>query len=225
MEFTLLWAAATGGLALWVGVRLWVDELPEHPMDRLLSASLVGLVTGRLVAMLAQGVNPVSHPFEFLLIRGGVSTPAAGVGAIGWLAWTTRRRPRAVDALAPAAVLGLAGWHAGCLWRGACLGTASDLPWAWSGPMSDVTRHPVELYAAIALIGVAVLVGRLPFKPLLRSGSALALTASVRLLTDPMRPSIAGGPLGWYAAAIVVGIAAALLGDRLIRQAGTAEPT
>lgn len=225
MEFTLLWAALTAAAALWAGTKVWDEGLPDNPLDRLLAAAVVGLVTGRLVAMIAQGVNPITNPLEFIVIRGGVSTPAAAAGAIGWLLWTWRASLSGLDAVAPAALLGLAGWHAGCIWRGACLGTPTDLPWGWSSSISDLTRHPVEIYAALLLAVGAFAVARLGRRPLLRFGTALAVAGLARLFTEPMRPSLTGGPIGWYILAVVAGIGVATFGSRLTGEVETHAPT
>lgn len=224
MEFTLLWAAGTAMAFSWLGTRIWSDRLPDRPTDRIIGAAAAGLIVGRLVAMVLQGINPVTHPLDILIVRGGVHTGAAVIGAIVAYLWTGNWKIADLDATAPAAVLGLAGWHGGCLWRGACLGTASNLPWAWAQPGSAVTRHPVELYAALGLIVVAFLISRLPWRTLTRSGAALALVALTRLLTEPMRPSLTGGPVGWYLAAIVVGSLAVWLGPNMTKRLA-AQPT
>lgn len=221
MEFSLLWAALTAAAAIWLGTKIWGEDLPQNPTDRLLSAALLGLVAGRLVAMVAQGVNPLTNPMDFIIVRGGVSTQAATVGAVGWLIWSSRRELSDVDAIAPVALLGLAGWHAGCLWRGTCLGTATDLPWAWSSPNSEIMRHPVELYAAVLLVIAAFLVARLRRRLFLRSGVALAAAALVRLITEPLRPSLGGGPLGWYALGVVLGAGIVVIGGRIGRSPPT----
>ena len=218
MEFTLLWAVLTGVAGAWLGTKVWDDRTPDRPMDKLVGAALAGLFFGRIAAMVAQGVNPVTNPLDVMIVRGGVSTPAAALAAIATLAWPARRNPGLVDSLAPAALAGLAGWHAGCLWRNACLGASSDLPWAWSMPTGDVTRHPVELYAALLLIAGAFAVARSGWSPYLRSGLALSFAGGARLLTEPVRPSISGGPVPWYVAAIVIGIAVAFLGNRIHRR-------
>lgn len=218
MEFTLLWAALTAVGFGWIGLRTWSDRLPEHASDRLITATLLGLVAGRLTAMIVQGINPIANPGDFIIVRGGVDTGVAATVFIVSLLWGTRRSPGAVDALAPAILLALSGWHAGCLWRGACLGTVSDLPWAWSQTGSAITRHPVEIYAAIALAVGAYLVSRLAWRPWLRAGGALALASGIRLITEPLRLSITGGPVGWYVAGIVVGGLAVVIGPRLGRK-------
>jgi prolipoprotein diacylglyceryltransferase len=213
VEPTLLWAALTGVGAAWLVLRVprVRGRLPariDRPLDLLVTAAVAGLLTGRLAAMVRSGTSPLTAPLDVLAVRGGVDTGFAALGALVTLLVVTRREiPEAIDALAPAVVAGIAGWHAGCVWRGACLGTRSNLPWAWAEAGSDVTRHPVELYAA-ALLGLAALgLTRLPARPWLLSGAALVALAGTRLLTEGMRPSILGGPTGWYLAGVSVGTA------------------
>jgi hypothetical protein len=216
MEFTLLWAALTAAALGWLGTRIWPEGLPDRPVDRLLGAGAIGVLAGRATAMIAQGTNPLLHPGDILVVRGGVHTAGATLGAGVAYLWSVRGELRYLDAITPAALLALAGWHGGCLWRGACLGTTSDLPWAFAEPGSVLGRHPVELYAALALGLSAWAVGRLSFRTLLRSGLGLAAAGMVRLLTEPLRLSLTGGPTGWYIAAITVGLMAALVGSRFL---------
>ena len=128
MEFTLLWAALTAFVFAWAGTRIWSERLVDRPTDRLIGAASVGLLLGRLTAMILQGTYPFSHPGDILIVRGGVHTGAASIVAITTYLWAANWRFAALDATAPAALAGIAGWHAGCLWRSACLGTASNLP-------------------------------------------------------------------------------------------------
>jgi prolipoprotein diacylglyceryltransferase len=183
----------------------------------MVGAAATGLLFGRLVAMLVQGTNPLTNPTDILIVRGGVHTGAASAAAIGTYLWAAKWRFGYLDATAPAALMGLAGWHAGCLWRDACLGSESDLPWAWAQDASVIARHPVELYAAVGLLLAAWIVSRLPWSVLTRAGVALSSAGLVRLVTEPMRPSITGGPVGWYLGAIVVGVAVAVIGPRVLK--------
>jgi len=215
MEFSLLWAALTAFGSGWLGLLMWDEEVPEDAGDRLLTAALVGLLAGRLGAMIVQGVNPLTHPTDFLVLRGGVSTGIASLAFIATLLWQMGGNAGPIDAVAPAILFALAGWHGGCIWRGSCLGTASDLPWAWAQDQSLVTRHPVELYAALSLALGAYLVSRLGWRPWLRAGASLMIAAGVRLFTEPLRPSITGGPIVWYAAGIAAGAFAIIAGPRL----------
>jgi prolipoprotein diacylglyceryltransferase len=217
MEFTLLWAALTAFGLLWIGTRIWPDGLPDRPLDRLLGAAAVGLLSGRIAALIIQGTNPLANPGDVLIVRGGVDTATATVAAVGAYLWSVRGRLNFLDAAAPSALLGLAGWHGGCLWRSTCLGTASRLPWAWAEPDSLITRHPVEIYSALALVIAAWGVSRLSNSPLLRAGLALGAAGGARLVTQPLRLSLGGGPVAWYVAAILVGALAAIVGGRPVK--------
>lgn len=225
MEFTLLWSALTGAALMWIGTRIWSEQTPSKAFDYLIGAAAVGLFAGRVFAMIDQGINPLLNPADMIIVRGGVHSGAATITAVATLTWSCRANLHWLDGLAPAALAGLAGWHLGCLWRGACLGAASDLPWAWSGPASLVTRHPVELYAFLGLIGAAWIVGRMPWALFTRAGSALALAGLIRLITEPLRPSLSGGPIGWYLAAIVVGALASVSGRAIFEGRRPSSPT
>jgi prolipoprotein diacylglyceryltransferase len=220
VEFTLLWAGLTGVLFAWAGTRIWSERLPDHPTDRMVGAGAVGLFIGRLAAMISQGINPVTNPLDIIIVRGGVHSGFAAIGAVTAYLWAGKWRYQYLDATAPAALFGLAGWHTGCIWREACLGTPSSLPWAWASSGSIVTRHPVEIYAAIAFAAAAFLVAKLPWDALTRSGAALGSAGAIRLLTEPMRLSITGGPVVWYATATLLGLVVAVVGRRFFPNPG-----
>jgi prolipoprotein diacylglyceryltransferase len=226
MEFTLLWAALLAVAAMWAMLRIEgrLGLLPDSRsdwFDLLIGSAVVGLVAGRLAAMILTGTNPLTHLGDVILIRGGVDTGFASLATILYLLWATRRSGLvSLDAVGPAVLAGLAGWHGGCLFRGTCLGTRSDLPWTWAEPGSDLTRHPTELYAALLFLagaaGVVLLLRRRA-----RSGAAasiaLALAGVIRLATEPIRPSLGPGPIWWYTAALVAG--AVLTGAAFLRRA------
>ena len=137
MEFTLLFAVLTGVGATWLAARVASRRLEgiPHAVDTLIGTATIGLFAGRIAAMVMAGVNPITNPFQILLVRAGVDTPVAATVAVGALLWATRvDLPRWIDALAPIGVAGLAGWHGGCVWRSTCLGAISDLPWAYALP-------------------------------------------------------------------------------------------
>ena len=205
MEFTLLWAALTGVAALYFGAKVLAEGRAAELFDHLLVAGMIGLAGGRVVQMVSSGLNPITNLADFLIVRGGVNTPAAAGFAIASLYVATGRHIDSVDAAAPAALFGLAGWHLGCVWRGACLGTAADLPWTWSEPGSSVNRHPVELYAALGLLAAGWLISRVGRGTGTKAGLALMSAAAIRLITEPMRLSITGGPVFWYGFGVLVG--------------------
>ena len=227
MEFTLLGAAvvAVGGVygALWFEARRGNAAKSTRSLgDIALTATIVGLAVGRLAAMAADGVNPVTNPQDILIVRAGVATGPAAAAALAWIAWTGRSElPAIADGLAAAALTGLAGWHGACVIRNACLGSPSDLPWAFAQGGSSITRHPVEIYAAIAYLLVAVVLIRLRPLPTGRTaGIGLASAAAIRLITEPMRPSLSGGPLAWYIAALLAG--AVIIGWTMTRSGALA---
>jgi prolipoprotein diacylglyceryltransferase len=220
MEFTLLWAAATGvGAALLVA--WWEKSLGLLPAetgslsDLILGAAVSGLIAGRLAAMVLSGTSPFTHPGDILIVRSGVDTGFASLGALTFVSLTSRRNLAAtIDALGPAALAGLGGWHAGCLFRGACLGTTSSLPWAVAQEGSTITRHPVEIYAALfflvaAFVLLAWLRGGVSFSGVI-GAAALAIAGAIRLMTEPRRPSLGTGPVAWYVAAIAIGLGSLL---------------
>lgn len=211
MEFTLLWAVLTGFGLMWVVLRLTGQG---HEFDRLLGATIWGLAAGRLTAMALAGVNPLTHPADILVVRGGVNPIGATVGALAALIWSARGDRSVLDAITPAAVAAMAGWHGGCLWRDACLGAATDVPWGWALEGSAVGRHPVELYAALLLLGAAWLLTKVRVGAGVRFCLGLAAVAGARLITQPLRPSLSGSALWWYAFGLIVAVSMALVARR-----------
>jgi prolipoprotein diacylglyceryltransferase len=227
MEFTLLWAALTAFAAALVTIRLTRPSIPDRPFDRLLGAAMVGIAVGRIAAMLIQGTNPITNPGELLVIRGGVDTVWASLAGAIALTWPLRRRPQALDALAPAVLAALSGWHGGCLWRSTCLGTMSDLPWTWALPGSDITRHPVEIYAALLLLVGAAVIARIKEPVGAATATALVWASLTRFVTEPLRPSL-GASLWWfYGLAGVIGltwVGSLFLRTRQVADKATANP-
>jgi len=213
MEFSLLFSAlmAVGALWLmlhWEAKRGNAADCTKDLWDIALLAGFAGVLVGRLAAMIGDGINPITHPGDIIIVRGGVATGWATLAALAVVGWQGRGQFWVVaDGLAAAALAGLAGWHAGCLTRDACLGTPSDLPWALTSPGSSFGRHPVELYAALALglAAVAIAAWKAYGRPALGLPAAVAFGTAglVRLMTEPLRPSLAGNPAGWYLAAVV----------------------
>lgn len=209
MEFRLLIAAV---LALAVAVPVIDAATRDDPEERrsridlLLGAVMGGVLVGRITAMLLGGTNPLLRPADLLIVRGGVEPMAATLGALATVVALRRSGAlRSLDLLAIPALAGLAGWHGACLLRSACLGTPSDLPWAYAEAGSTLTRHPVELYAAVLLGVAAVLLARAGITTLgVLTGSALVAAATVRLLTEPLRPTLGSGRVAVYGIGLAV---------------------
>lgn len=210
MEFTLLGAAAIAAASLyaalwWEAKRGNAAECSTDLWDVALAAILAGVFVGRIAAMVGDGVNPLANPGDILIVRAGVATGWAALAAVGTAAWLGRAELLSVlDGLAAGTLAGLAGWHAGCVVRDACLGTPTELPWAMTQAGSTVGRHPVELYAALlyalAAVGVAQWRKRSVLVPGTAAATALLVASVVRLITEPVRPTLSGGPVLWYVA-------------------------
>lgn len=215
MEFSLLGAALVGIAGLyavlwWEAKRGNAAACTKDLWDLAITAAVAGLAVGRLAAMVRDGVNPITNPADILIVRAGVDTGFAALTALVVFALLAADELLpALDGVAAAALAGLAGWHAGCLVReDACLGAPTDLPWAWALPGSDITRHPVELYAALLYLFAAV--GLLWWRrsyptPGTVAAVALAAAGAIRWATEPFRPSLGRVPVWWYVAAVVAG--------------------
>ena len=213
MEFSLLGAAlvavAAAGAVLWWEWRRDRDAAIRHLGDLLMTSAIVGVAVGRIASMLAGGTNPLTHPGDILIVRGGVATGPAAAAALIAAGFGARKDLwRILDAAAPAALAGLAGWHAGCVLTASCAGTPTGLPWGISVG-GGIARHPVEIYAALLLAaGVAALLYARRYGPArgVLVGAALAWAGIVRLATEPLRLGLGTGPGPWYAAGIAAGL-------------------
>lgn len=212
MDVTLL-LRAVGAMLLAAGV-LWLScrSLPSEdsePFGSLLGAVLVGMLAGRLAYLVGTGIDLlVARPVDLIFIRGGVAPVPAAVAALAALAWTCRSDlRRRLDLLAPAAVAGLAAWEAGCWWQGSCLGTRSDLWWALALPGSELTRHPVGLYAGLLLAAGAFWLLRRPIRWKGATAAAGLGWASFVRLAVPLW-SVGGWSswTWWYLAGLLVGL-------------------
>lgn len=217
MEFTLLGRAFIAATAMWLMIR-WEAKRGNASgcaidiWDAALVSAIGGVLVGRLVAMASAGINPLTDPGQILLVRSGVSTVGASLAAVGIFAFLARKDLIGLfDAVAPAALAGVAGWQGGCVLTGECLGAESQLPWAMALNGSSLTRHPVELYAAALLatgaIGIALWKQRGKPPPGAPASVALLVASGSRLVTEPLRLSLDGGPIWFYAVGFSIGVA------------------
>jgi len=216
MEFSLLGAAVLGVAGFWLMLR-WEAKRGNAAgcsldlWDAGLTSGAFGLLIGRLVAMALVSINPFSDPAQIILVRSGVSTAGASIAALLMFAFLARGSLlESADAIGPSVLAGLAGWHTGALLTGSWLGTVSDLPWAQTAAGSNITRHPVELYAAVLFLAAALAIatwkqkGRPPLGA--PAGLSLAAAGSVMLITEQVRISLSGGPVWLYGGSTIVGL-------------------
>lgn len=158
---TLLVASA---VAIWLvareGRRRGVP--PQVVTDAVICVGVAALVGGRLLYVLQNELGSLSeHPTHFLMVwMGGLSFYGGLIGGALALVVFARRRMSilvAFDIAAPAAAIGQAIGHVGCLIGGDSYGTATDLPWAVIYRDSNavaplgVPLHPTQAYEAILL--------------------------------------------------------------------------
>ena len=96
MEFTLLGAAAVAVAGFWLMLR-WeakrgnAEGCSLDLWDAGLTAGAVGLFAGRLVSMISVGISPIPNPSQIILVRSGVSTAGAAIGAAVMFAYLARK--------------------------------------------------------------------------------------------------------------------------------------
>lgn len=131
--------------------------------DAAIWVALGALVGGRALYVLQNGIPGLaSHPAHILMVwMGGLSFYGGLVlGLVALVAFARTRGVSwlvALDVAAPAAAIGQAIGHIGCLIGGDSAGAPTSVPWAviYRNPAAmaplDVPLHPAQAYEAIAL--------------------------------------------------------------------------
>lgn len=133
-----------------VFVHPWpASAVPAGLIDTSLGALMIGLVVGRLTAVLIDDPSSIGSINDLLIVRSGVEF-WAGVGAgTAWIAWRARREgvaPRhRLAALTAPALVGWACYEATCLLRDGC-----------PGPVSPFGLHPAGLVERMFPVGLAM---------------------------------------------------------------------
>jgi len=230
-------------LALFLAARLapLAGADPKQVWNLCIVALFAALAGSRLLLVLVNWSALRLHP-RWLLGLAMIHHPLlAGTGALaGTLAavlygrWQHLPGWATADALAAPLALGLALEQVGALLAGSGYGTETNLPWAvtnthplaarWSGTPLNVALHPVQVYVALALLTLSLLLcfwlprqqrqGDVAGLALLGFGVAIYITEFWR---DPVgRGSVLAGALdGPQAAAVVlVLLGAAVLWER-----------
>ena len=158
-------------LVLAAGVAVWLAQREAHRRrigrgivsDAAIWVAVGALVGGRALYVVQNELGSLAtHPTHLVMVwMGGLSFYGGLVGAILALALFTRRRGIsllvALDVAAPAAAIGQAIGHIGCLIGGDSYGITTDLPWAViyrnPGAMAPqgIPLHPTQAYEAILL--------------------------------------------------------------------------
>lgn len=150
-----IWLARRDGARRGIG--------PETIADGAIWVGLAALVGGRLLYVAQNELGALAaDPARVVMVwMGGLSFYGGLVGALLALVAFARRRGLRIlmllDIAAPAAAIGQAIGHLGCLIGGDSYGLPTDLPWAviYRNPGAlapqGVPLHPTQAYEAIAL--------------------------------------------------------------------------
>lgn len=158
-------------IAVGAAVAVWVARresrrrgiAPETVTDAAVWVGAAALVGGRALYVVQNELGTLAaDPAHVAMVwMGGLSFYGALIGALLALAVFARRRGLAVlpllDIAAPAAAIGQAIGHLGCLIGGDSYGVPTDLPWAvvYANPNAmaplGVALHPTQAYEAILL--------------------------------------------------------------------------
>ena len=152
-------------------------------------ALFTALLGSRLLLVAVNWRDLVRHPlwmFGLATIHSpwlaGAGILVGGLAALVYMRWQHLSTRAALDALAPPLTLGLAFEQFGALLAGAGYGTETTVRWAvvyshplaqrWSGTPLGVALHPVQAYAALANLTLALLL--LVWMPLRRQPGDVA---------------------------------------------------
>jgi phosphatidylglycerol:prolipoprotein diacylglycerol transferase len=212
--------AAGALVGLWLLRReLRRSGLPESALDVGLAGVFGGLAGAKLLWVAEHlGEEPV---LSLLFSRGGLSWFggfAGGVFAGLWL-MNHRRLPKVavLAAATPGLVVGHQIGRIGCFLVGDDYGRPSDLPWAVAFPQglppTTVPVHPTQLYEALALVPVALMLLRWRGRGRSDSfvlGAYLVMAGSVRFAIEFLR--INTPVIGVLTVAHLAALAAIVLG-------------
>ncbi len=193
--------------------------------DAVLWVAVASLAGGRLLYALQNGLPDLAaHPVHLLMVwTGGLSFYGGLVAGASALVVFARRRGvgwmSALDVAAPAAAVGQAIGHVGCLIGGDSAGIPTTVPWAviYRNPAAmaplGTPLHPTQAYEAIALLGLFVVLWTLRRQPFMVPGALAAAylvgLASIRFVLFFLRdePSVLLGLKTAQLIGIAIGIA------------------
>lgn len=205
--------------------------LPDAVVDVGIAGVIGGLIGAKLLWTFEHAGE--QNLLALLTSRGGMSWfggVAGGLAAGGWFMRRAGLRPIAVlSAATPALAVGHAIGRIGCLLVGDDYGRPSTLPWAIAFPRglppTDVPVHPTQIYEALPLFGLAILLTQLrrrgtPDARVL--GAYFLLTGALRFAIEFVRVNervVAGLSVAHLASLLAVAVGAVLLTRRPARPA------
>lgn len=203
---------------------------PAVVADGAVWVGIAALAGGRALYLIQDGLPDLAaHPAHiFMVWMGGLSFYGGLLAGLVALVVFARRRGIswlvALDVAAPAAAIGQAIGHVGCLIGGDSSGVATTVPWAVIYRNKDamaplgVPLHPTQAYEALALTALFVVLWRLRTRltavPGALAAAYLGGLATIRFLLFFLRddPAVFGGlKTAQLIGLAILGIAVALL--------------
>lgn len=176
--------------------------------DLLTPALLVGVLVGRVAAMLLEDPQGLTRPGDILILRGGAEFWPGVVAGLAVVAVTARRDgartgTRLAD-LTPYALLAYGVYEAACIVRDGCFGPETPFGLYPSGVTAR--EFPVGLAVALLVTALALAVRRLPdgLTVLLVGAAGLA---AVRAVAAVWLPRVGSGPTRQQITSAAVAIA------------------
>lgn len=211
LDTGLLFTGATMWLvvaaaARWAPVSV-IDR--KDVLDRLIVPSLVGLVAGRLAAVILDDPTSLGSVRSLLVIRSGVEFWPGVAAALALLMWGLRRERAhvsiALAELAPFLLWGYAAYEATCLVRDGCYGPVSSIGVVPQG--LRIRMFPVGLVAALAVMVLGFAVRHLrAWSPTAKVLLALGGVATARSVASIWLPRLGDGPTRQHLESVVVGL-------------------
>jgi hypothetical protein len=203
--------------AVWVSARFVRPRTlpPSAVFDAGASGVLVGLFTGRLIAMALEDPSGLTRPLDMLIIRGGVEFwPAVAAGSAALVVSARRNQTWSLDRLAdlvPFALWAYAAYEATCLVRDGCFGPRSSLGLRPQGMGSRQVPIGVIVAVSVVILGAATRRFRRSSPPA-AIVAAVGGLACVRSVAAVWLPHTSAGPTRQQLESLVVLGAAVLLG-------------
>lgn len=199
--------------------------------DLALVPALLGLAVGRLAALALDDPTSLGSLSDMVIIRSGVEFwPGVATATAAVMVGARRADTPSVALvanLAPLAMVGYAGYEAGCVFRDGCFGPRTAV--GLSPPGVDATMLPIGWFVAAAVVAGAVGVRRLAragVSPGLVVGTAVVIVAGVRAVASIWLPHVGDGLTRQHATSIGVAMAGAVLvGYHLVTGRGRARST
>lgn len=194
----------------------WVNDAKapnDSVLDLLYLPTLIGVVVGRLVALMLDDPTSLGSVRSILVIRGGVEF-WPGVAAFGVAVTLSARRRRrgaleSLVALAPFAVWGYAAYEGTCAFRDGCFGPASGIGLVPTGLSERQVPIGLLMGFALALLGWDTLRRSRRAAPLpLTLPVAVAGAASIRSIGSIWLPHLGTGLTRQHVQSLVVLVAA-----------------